>query len=152
MTKLQRSGGKLIKSHKKFNMKRLISVGILAILIIGLSSCRKDNIEHVFYFYTSIDTAKIELKLYIDGNYKGILKNPSITPDCSSPDSILSSLIIDQFPYGKYKIEARDESGEIRSSGTMKFKKNSMSSSGNGDNGGLSILGTDNCIIVDIFE
>lgn len=133
-------------------MKYLINVGILASIIISLSSCKKENTEHVFYFYTNTDTANTELNLYIDGNYKGILKNTSFAPDCSSPDSILSSLIIDQFPYGKYKIEARDESGEVKASGTMKFKKNSMSSIGNGDNGGLSILGTDNCIIVDIFE
>ncbi len=132
-------------------MKQIKSLGILITVMASLSSCMKDNTEHVFYFYTSADISKNELNLYVDGNYKGMLKNISSVPDCSSPDSILNSMIIEQFRYGKYKIVAKDENENIVIDGIIKFKRNSMSSSGSGNNGGISINGSDNCVIVDVF-
>lgn len=135
------------KSCKFRFVKRLF---FIFLLFISLFACKKDDTQYDVYFWSDETTSKYKWTLYIEGENKGFLINLPVDPNCSTHDSILSSLIYVQLPAGKYKLEARDNYGTTTSSGTLKIKKNGMST--REKIGGQDVQATDNCLTVKLYD
>ena len=118
------------------------------------AQCQKDETIHTTHFWTSKSTPEEQLTLFVDGALMGPLPYFSTNLTCSN-DSLKAKAFQMTLKSGKYYLEAKDNQGEVRSSGTIKISESGMSSSGGlGDKGGMatSAVGPDNsCVIVDLF-
>ncbi len=119
---------------------------ILCILL--LTECKKNDIIYNTYFYSVNAPTDGELSLYINGQYKGALPHLSQKPTCDN-DSLKNLALFMRLESGKYKLEAIEQSGNVKSSNTIKFKKNSMSSSGG--IGGQESTAVGDCMTVGLY-
>jgi hypothetical protein len=111
-------------------MKTCFSVVPPFILMVFLfSHCRKENTVYQGYFYSLNSQDEARLNLFIDGENKGEL--PFIKHQAGfTSDSIKYHALKLPFYSGKHKLEAKDQNGQIRSSGTVSVSKNKSSSRG----------------------
>lgn len=115
-------------------MKNIIlnSVALLSLCLV-LVGCKKSCEKFDTYFYTDIETQDDSLSLsntdvltfYLDGENKGTLKNLK-TRFAPNNDTILTNALHLVLEAGSYKIEAKDNSGNVKIEGKLKFKSNSM--------------------------
>jgi hypothetical protein len=131
-------------------MKRFTQLSILAIFLLVFTQCKKDDSQYNVYFSTSVSVTDSTWTLFVSGDNKGLLTNPTAEFNCSSPDSVLSKYIFLQLAAGNYQIEAKDESGSIKSSGTLKLSKDEVS--GSGTEGGMQVQPADGCVVVKVFN
>jgi len=131
-------------------MKHTHSLTLTAILAISLflTQCKKDDTVYNVYFYTSKDTTVVQLALYIDDKYKGIIPYISQKPtyDNDSLKNLAFSLTLSS---GKYNIKTKNAYDMVMSEQILKIKNNSTSV--RGKSGGSEITGKDNCFIVGLF-
>jgi len=131
-------------------MKRFTRLFILASILLVFTQCEKDDSQYNVYFSTSVSVTDSTWTLYLDNDDKGLLINPTAEYNCSSQDSVLSKYIFLRLTAGSYLIEAKDESGTIKSSGTLKLSKDQVS--GNGTVGGMQVQPSDGCVVVKVFD
>lgn len=126
---------------------KLFIIVLLSILI--FPNCKKQPSTFSVYFYTSKTVSETKLDLFIEDQYKGELPNLIGKPQCNASDTLKKECLFIGLKSGKYKIVARDKQGSIISSGTIKFKRNSVHTSG--DIGGIELTSDDDCLIVGLF-
>ena len=109
--------------------KQFIRLLLLASTIIVLTNCKKFGKDYDNYFFTDIENSAGPLTLFIDGKNKGELPNlkTSVSP---TNDTVINNALHLILKSGKYKIEAKDNQGNVKCSGTLKFRLNSLSTSG----------------------
>jgi hypothetical protein len=92
--------------------------------------CKKDDTRYQGYFYSKNPTKDVQLTLYLDGQIQGQL--PYVKTDSLgfTSDSIKTYSMKINVAAGKHKVEAKDQHGTTRSSGSFKVTKNKTSSSG----------------------
>ncbi len=101
---------------------------------------KKERIEHenrVFncYFYTSNDSADVNLSLYIDDEYKGEL--PYVSGDPLLPgDPELANTLQLSINSGEYSISGKNEAGQSQSKSNVKLYCEEQSVEVDGNNGG----------------
>ena len=117
------------------------------------SRCQKDETMHATYFWTSNDTDS--LTLFVDGNAAGFLPHFNTDLTCSN-DSLKQQALQMNLKSGKYHLEAKDNQGEVISSGTVKISESGLGGSGGvGDKGGMATQATgpgNSCVIVNLFN
>ena len=124
---------------------------ILVIILFAFAQCKKDDdTQYNVYFSTTDSVTDSTWTLYVDGDNKGLLINPTVDYSCSAPDSILSKYIYLQLPSGKYQLEAKDENGTVKSSGFLELKKDEVS--GGGGTGGMQVQPSGDCVVVKFFD
>jgi len=103
-------------------MKKLLFLSVITILF--FASCKKDNTIYRSYFWTSMDSSTVKMDIYIDGEYKEAVQYLSETPgfNASNNDSLLKTMTPVLLPVGTYNFEAKDTSGVIKYSSTVKIK------------------------------
>ena len=108
--------------------KHFIKLILFASTIIVLTNCKKFGKDFDTYFYTDIENSAGPLTLFVDGKNKGELPNlkTSVSP---TNDTIINNALHLTLKSGKYKIEAKDNQGNVKCSGTLKFRSNSLSGS-----------------------
>ena len=108
--------------------KHFIKLVLLALTIIVMTKCKKIGKDFDTYFYTDIENLAGPLTLFIDGRNKGELPNlkTSVSP---TNDTVISNALHLILKSGRYKIEAKDNQGNLKCSGTLKFRSNSLSGS-----------------------
>ena len=131
-------------------MKHITQLLILTSILFAFTHCKKDDSQYNVYFSTSVSVKDSTWTLYLNGDNKGLLTNPTAEFNCASPDSILSKYIFLQLEAGNYQIEVKNESGSIKSSGSIKLSKDEVSGSGNV--GGMQVQPTDGCVVVKVFD
>ncbi|MBK7310351.1 MAG: hypothetical protein IPI93_06055 [Sphingobacteriaceae bacterium] len=106
-----------------------IKLVLLASTIIVLTNCNKLGKDFDNYFYTDIENSAGPLTLFIDGKNKGGLPylKTSVSP---TNDTIINHALHLTLKSGKYKIEAKDNQGNLKCSFTLKFRSNLLSTSG----------------------
>ncbi len=129
--------------------------------VFGFVQCKQDDAMHTTYFYTSTSTIKDPLTLFVDGNAIGTL--PSIpsnismqSPPLTCDDSELTQrALVMNLKSGKYKLQAKDSQGNVKSGSTMTIGESHGGASGSfGEPGGLQVAATggDNgCVTVNLF-
>ncbi|MBL7902277.1 MAG: hypothetical protein JNK73_09795 [Bacteroidia bacterium] len=109
------------------------SKGFLCLIVVSLCflQCKKDNSNYQGYFYSKVPGDDAQLTLYLDGHIQGLL--PFVKTDSIgfTADSIKKYALKLNVQEGKHKLEAKDQNGLTRSSGSFKVTKNKTSSSGN---------------------
>jgi hypothetical protein len=107
--------------------------GILCFLGMGLFflQCKKDNSNYQGYFYSKKPTKDVQLTLYLDGQIQGQLPYVKTDSIGFTSDSIKRYSMKINVAAGKHKLEAKDQQGVTRSSGSFKVTKNRTASSGN---------------------
>ena len=100
-----------------------------ASMIVVLTNCKKLGKDYDTYFYTDIENSYGPLTLYVDGENRGELPNlkTSVSP---GNDTIINNALHLTLKSGRYKIEGKDDQGNVKCSGTLKFRTNSLSCSG----------------------
>ena len=108
--------------------KYLIKLILFASTIIVLTNCKKFGKDFDTYFYTDIENSAGPLTLFVDGKNKGELPNlkTSVSP---TNDTVINNALHLILKSGRYKIEAKDNQGNLKCSGTLKFRSNSLSGS-----------------------
>jgi len=108
--------------------KQFIRLLLLASTIIVLTNCKKFGKDYDNYFFTDIENSAGPLTLFIDGKNKGELPNlkTSVSP---TNDTVINNALHLILKSGKYKIEAKDNQGNVKCSGTLKFRTNRLSGS-----------------------
>jgi hypothetical protein len=101
---------------------------VFAALMVALVNCKKFGKDHETYFYTDIENASGPLTLYVDGENKGQLPNlkTSVSP---SNDTVINNALHLTLRSGRYKIEAKDDQGNVKCAGALKFRANSLNCS-----------------------
>ena len=135
------------KKPKTQTMKSLSQFFFAAAFIICFSGCTRDDSVFNCKFYTSINSNEATLTLFIDGVNKGTLPYISTAPACG--DSLISQTLQLQLESGRYKFEARDASGTVKSYSKVKITERTKSV--NGNMGGISITGTEDCEVINLF-
>ena len=108
--------------------KSILKLTLLLSTIIVLTNCKKFGKEHDTYFYTGVDNTTGPLTLFIDGKDRGQLPTLKVIISPSN-DTIIKNALHLTLNSGKYKFEAKDSQGNLKCSGTLKFKSNSLSGS-----------------------
>lgn len=108
--------------------KHFIKLILFASTIIVLTNCKKIGKDYDNYFFTDIENSAGPLILFIDGKNKGELPNlkTSVSP---TNDTVINNALHLILKSGKYKIEAKDSQGNLKCSGTLKFRTNSLNGS-----------------------
>ncbi len=136
-------------------MKKII-YAILPVLFLALflNGCRKEESTSgtIFNtnFYTSSAAAKGKMYLFVDDKSIGELPYFSKNPGCGGTSGDGTKPLNMQLKSGTHSIVGKDESGKIRSSGTIKISKSSMSSSVG--IGGQEMYSSGDCLIIGLFE
>lgn len=102
---------------------------LLAGMVFMFSECKKDETIYQAYFYTLESPDEARLFLFVDEESKGEL--PFIQHYAGfTADSIKSHALKLPLSSGKHKLEAKDQNGQVRSSGSIRVSSNKLSSSG----------------------
>ncbi len=121
-----------------------------AAIILFFTQCRKDDRPDGGLYNTNFYSASKgdagTLYLFIDNQPKGELPYFSEQPACNDSTGDKTKPIYLQLKSGDYKIEAKDASGNIKSSGEIFISKNKMSSSGGV--GGQLMSMKDDCLVI----
>ena len=128
--------------------KQLIKLLLLASTLIVLTNCKKFGRSYDAYFYADIEASAGPLTLFIDNQNKGELPNlkTSVSP---TNDTILNNALHLKIKSGKYNIEAKDAQGNVKCSGTLKFRGNNLNVTGK--TGGHAASGNDNTVAVKFY-
>jgi len=128
-------------------------LAVLATVFI-FSQCQKeDEAMHETHFYTSMVNTE-PLTLVVDGQTIGTLPtfNTPLTCDNSKEKQMALKMNLKS---GKYKLQAKDSLGVVRSGATLKvFESSGGGNSNLGETGGMeaSMSGSGNsCVIVNLF-
>jgi len=116
----------------------------LLIMFAVVSGCRKNDTLFNAYFWTSVDTTQSRLSLFVDGEPKGPLPYLENEPSCGDVHALALTL-----RSGKYRIEARDEHGTVRSQQTCKITEHKLSASGTV--GGERAKTDGHCLVIGLF-
>jgi hypothetical protein len=108
--------------------KQFLKCVIFTSLVVVLVNCKKFGKEYDTYFYTDIENTSGPLTLYVDGENKGALPNlkTSVSP---GNDTVINNALHLNLRSGRYKIEGKDDQGNVKCSGTLKFRTNSLNCS-----------------------
>lgn len=128
---------------KKFTFALASSLFIL----MTLTQCNKTQTFQT-YIYARADSSETTLTLFIDDENKGTIPFLGMTPTCAT-DSLEFKTLYMTLSSGKHKVEAKDAQGNIKSSSTIKLKRNGMSSESGV--GGLEANMRNNCLIMRVF-
>ena len=109
--------------------KQLIKLILFASTIIVLTNCKKYGQDFDTYFYTDIQNSAGPLILFVDDKNKGELPNLKTSVSATN-DTIINNALHLTLKSGKYKIEAKDSQGNLKCSGTLKFRSNSIGTTG----------------------
>lgn len=102
---------------------------LVALMILTFSHCKKEETVYQAYFYTLESPDEARLFLFVNGQAKGEL--PFIRHYAGfTADSIKLNSLKLTLSSGKHKLEAKDQNGQIRSSGRIRLANNKLSSSG----------------------
>lgn len=128
--------------------KHIIKLILFASTIIALTNCKKLGKHFDTYFYTDIENYNGPLFLYIDGKSKGELPNlkTSLSP---TNDTIINNALHFSLRSGKYKIEGKNNQGNLKYSGYLKFRTNSIG--GGGIMGGAASASSGDIIVNKIY-
>lgn len=115
---------------KKSIFKFVTVVGSLLIL----TNCKKSCEKFDTYFYSDLEDTDDSLSIrlsgpltfYLDGENKGSLPNLK-TRLAPNNDTILKNALYLSLEEGSYKLEAKDNAGNVKVSCRLKFKTNSIS-------------------------
>lgn len=129
-------------------------VAVFAVALVSLfvfAQCKKELNDNEVYnagFYSSRQNGK--LFLYIDGAYKGELPYFAAPPTCEQNFSETQSPFYYTLKSGEYKIEGKDERGNLISSGTLRMNKSEFG--GTGYIGGQDARRNGDCVMVGLYE
>lgn len=127
--------------------KKNILALIFFISVLSFSQCKKCDKNYDAYFWAKGDSTTL-LTLYVNGGNKGTLRILGSQPACKQSDLLYVPLSC-----GKHSIEAKDQSGNLKSASELNLKRNGIGTSTSGGMGGLSVFGgnNDNCLVVEII-
>lgn len=130
-------------------MKHLRFLALIILVLACFSSCKKDDPNAIYdaNFYTS--TPNYKLFLYIDENYCGQLPYFATPPTCESYNTDGLHPLAMQLKSGSHKIESKDSTGFLMSTGYASFSSSRESLSGN--LGGMSSFSVGKCIVIGVF-
>jgi hypothetical protein len=127
----------------------LLKTFVALIALLSFTQCKKDETTFNASFYADWSNSDGALDLYIDEKLQGELPFMSVPPTCDN-DSLKKVALNMPLKSGKYKIEAKNKMGVVKSSG--KIKISSTRSSGSGGMGSQSVLLTGDCAIVGLSK
>lgn len=132
-------------------MKQYIAVCLsVAFATLLFTQCNKSDSGKIFNanFYTTQSTVK--LTLYVDGVAKGMLPYFAQAPQCGVGYGDATKPLNLQLKSGKYRIQGKNEAGQVMSSGDIQISDNRMSTSGN--LGGQSLSNTGDCLAIGLWN
>jgi hypothetical protein len=124
--------------------KHFIKLILFASTIIVLTNCKKIGKDFETYFYTDIENSAGPLTLFVDGKNKGELPNLK-TSISTTNDTIINNALHLTLKSGKYKIEAKDNQGNVKVSGHVKFRTNATGTGGT--MGGIATASSNKIIV-----
>ncbi len=124
--------------------KHFIKLMLFVSTFILLTNCKKLGSDYDTYFYTDVENSDGALTLFVDGKNKGELPNLKTSVSATN-DTIINNALHLTLKSGKYKIETKDSKGNTKSSGTIKFNRNSLR--GSSTMGGQSSASTGNKVV-----
>jgi len=117
----------------------------IAFFIVLTSSCKKNESDFEYYFYTGSNDR--ELNLYVDGNYKGQLPYISYTTH-QVFDSLRHKALFIVLPSGKHAVSAKDKEGNVVSDARFKVcNSGGLNSSLKGTNGEQETVVSGNVVV-----
>jgi len=133
-------------------MKTILNLNILIAFstLVLLTQCKKNDIIYNSYFYTTMPSSETELSLYLDKKYRGEIPYVKNKPTCDNDTSKQKALFLNLKP-GKYKLEAKNKQGDIKSSATIKVTEKILSASSGGGGGGTTSNKEGECLIIGVF-
>jgi hypothetical protein len=107
---------------------QFIKVILFTAGVMVLVNCKRFGKDHNAYFFTDVENNGGHLTLFIDGKNKGELPNlkTSVSP---GNDTVLTQALHLILSPGRYKLEAKDDQGNVKCSGLIKFRSNSLNNS-----------------------
>lgn len=130
-------------------MKHIILCIAIVFGMIIFSKCKKKQTTFNTYFYTSNSISETKFDLFIEDEYKGELPFLTGKPSLDAADTLKQKCLYIPLKAGKYKIIAKDKQGVIISSGTIKFKRNSVHTSGGV--GGIELTSNEDNLIIGLY-
>ena len=132
-------------------MKRYIVITLsFAFVALLFTQCNKRDSGKIFNanFYTTQSTVK--LTLYVDDVAKGVLPYFAQAPQCAAGYGDALKPLNLQLKSGRYRIDGKNEAGQVVSSGVIQISEDRMSTSG--ILGGQSLNNTGDCLAIGLWK
>ena len=102
----------------------------ITLTVFLLTGCKKVGKTYDAYFYTAIETTDSHLILELDNKIIGEVPLLKTTLSTNN-DTIINQALHLKLRTGKYKISVRDNNGNVKCSGILKFRFNNFNGATN---------------------